>query len=49
MTSELTHLELSDNARRVLDARYLRRDFERRVIETPEQLFERVAGTVAQA
>ncbi|HEX7118852.1 MAG TPA: adenosylcobalamin-dependent ribonucleoside-diphosphate reductase [Longimicrobiales bacterium] len=42
-------LELTANARRVLDARYLRRDAERRIIETPEQLIERVARAVAQA
>src|SRR5690606_27342566 len=42
-------LELTDNARRVLDARYLRRDAERRIIETPEQLFARVARAVAHA
>jgi ribonucleoside-diphosphate reductase alpha chain len=41
--------ELSPNARRVLEARYLLRDAERRVIETPAQLFERVACAVAQA
>ncbi|HEX6939228.1 MAG TPA: adenosylcobalamin-dependent ribonucleoside-diphosphate reductase [Longimicrobiales bacterium] len=41
--------ELTENARRVLDARYLRRDAERRIIETPEQLFERVARAVAEA
>src|SRR5690606_37921120 len=42
-------LELTDNARRVRDARYLRRDAERRIIETPEQLFARVARAVAHA
>jgi ribonucleoside-diphosphate reductase alpha chain len=41
--------ELSPNARRVLDARYLRRDQARRVIETPDELFHRVARAVAQA
>ncbi|MFQ5992833.1 MAG: adenosylcobalamin-dependent ribonucleoside-diphosphate reductase [Nitrospiraceae bacterium] len=40
-------LQLSDNARRVLEARYLRRDAESRIIETPEQLFERVAQAIA--
>ena len=42
-------LALTENARRVLEARYLRRDAERRIIETPEQLLERVARGVAQA
>jgi ribonucleoside-diphosphate reductase alpha chain len=41
--------DLSGNALRVLEARYLLRDFQRRVIETPEQLFERVANAVALA
>ena len=40
---------LSPNALRVLDARYLRRDSARRVVETPEELFLRVARAVAQA
>src|SRR3990172_7917006 len=40
---------LSPNALRVLEARYLRRDAARRVIETPEELFLRVARAVAQA
>lgn len=41
--------ELSANALRVLEARYLLRDRERRLTETPTQLFERVARAVAQA
>lgn len=41
--------ELSPNALRVLEARYLRRDSARRVVETPEELFLRVARAVAQA
>lgn len=40
---------LSANALRVLEARYLRRDSQRRVVETPAQLFERVAVSVAAA
>ncbi|HEX7050862.1 MAG TPA: adenosylcobalamin-dependent ribonucleoside-diphosphate reductase [Longimicrobiales bacterium] len=42
-------VELTPNALRVLEARYLRRDAERRIIETPEELFERVARAVAHA
>jgi ribonucleoside-diphosphate reductase alpha chain len=42
-------LELSENARRVLEARYLRRDEHRHVVETPEQLFRRVAHAIAEA
>jgi ribonucleoside-diphosphate reductase alpha chain len=40
---------LSQNARRVLEARYLRRDALGTVIETPEELFARVARAVAHA
>ncbi|MFW6200986.1 MAG: adenosylcobalamin-dependent ribonucleoside-diphosphate reductase [Gemmatimonadota bacterium] len=40
---------LDDNAMRVMRARYLRRDAERRVIESPDELFERVARAVAHA
>jgi len=42
-------LKLSDNARHVLEARYLRRDAERRIVETPEEMFARVAKAVASA
>lgn len=34
---------LSDTARRVLERRYLRRDDQGRVCETPEALYERVS------
>ncbi len=40
---------LSAMARRVLEARYLRRDAQGRVIETPEELVARVARATAQA
>jgi len=39
----------SANALRVLRARYLRRDAERNVIETPEALFRRVATAITEA
>jgi ribonucleoside-diphosphate reductase alpha chain len=42
-------LELTPNARKVLEARYLRKDPRGRVVETPEGLFERVSRTVASA
>ena len=40
-------LELSDNARIILEKRYLRRNEEGEFIETPAQLFRRVARAVA--
>jgi ribonucleoside-diphosphate reductase alpha chain len=40
---------LSENARRVLEARYLRRDARGTISETPEQLFARVARAIAHA
>jgi ribonucleoside-diphosphate reductase alpha chain len=46
---QATEIALSKNAIRVLDARYLRRDTHRHIIETPRELFERVARGVAQA
>ncbi|MBS1263098.1 MAG: Vitamin B12-dependent ribonucleoside-diphosphate reductase [Methanonatronarchaeales archaeon] len=40
---------LSDNAKRILEQRYLLRNEDREVIETPAQLFGRVAKDVASA
>ncbi len=42
-------LVLSDNARRVLRRRYLKKDSRGKVIETPEQMFRRVASHIAKA
>ncbi len=42
-------LELSENARRVLERRYLKKDSRGRPIETPEQMFRRVARHIAKA
>ena len=42
-------LELSENAIRVLERRYLKKDAKGRVIETPEQMFMRVARHIAKA
>ncbi|MBI5547397.1 MAG: adenosylcobalamin-dependent ribonucleoside-diphosphate reductase [Deltaproteobacteria bacterium] len=41
--------ELTPSARAILDRRYLARDGEGRIIETPEQLFRRVARAAAGA
>jgi ribonucleoside-diphosphate reductase alpha chain len=42
-------IKLSDNALRVLERRYLAKDGEGRVVETPQDLFHRVAKHVASA
>jgi len=44
-----TGIRLGENAREVLERRYLKKDKEGRVIETPEEMFRRVAQTIAQA
>jgi ribonucleoside-diphosphate reductase alpha chain len=50
VVSEAARLpDLTPNALRVLQARYLRRDAERRIVETPDELFRRVARAVADA
>ncbi|MBI4567057.1 MAG: vitamin B12-dependent ribonucleotide reductase [Planctomycetes bacterium] len=40
-------LALSENARQVLESRYLARDDRRHLVETPEEMFRRVARAVA--
>jgi len=42
-------LKLSNNALKVLEKRYLKKDSNGKVIETPEQLFQRVASAIAEA
>ena len=42
-------IKLSPNALRVLEKRYLQKDDEGRVIETPEEMFRRVAHYIASA
>jgi len=42
-------IKFSDNALRVLERRYLTKDGEGRVIETPQELFRRVARHIASA
>ncbi len=41
-------LNLSENALRVLERRYLKKDSQGQVIETPEELFRRVARAIAE-
>src|SRR5262249_52701846 len=47
--NHMVKAQLTDNARKVLRARYLKRDRDGEIIESPEQLFQRVAGAVAEA
>jgi len=42
-------LNLTPNAQKVLEKRYLKKDEEGKIIETPEQLFRRVAKAIAEA
>ncbi len=43
------NLSLSENALRVLERRYLKKDKQGQVIETPEEMFRRVAQAIASA
>ncbi|MCL1830189.1 MAG: vitamin B12-dependent ribonucleotide reductase [Oscillospiraceae bacterium] len=45
----MSNLILTDNAREVLNRRYLRHDDDGQPVETPEDMFRRVADTVAAA
>ncbi len=40
---------ISENAKRVFEARYLRRDNDGRIAETPARLFESVTRAVSEA
>ena len=42
------HVELSNNARVVLEKRYLRKDDSGEIVESPEGMFRRVAHAIAQ-
>jgi len=48
-TLENKEINLSENAKKVLEKRYLKRDIKGNVMETPKELFERVAYTIADA
>src|SRR3989337_69314 len=49
MAVKSSEIHLSSNALTVLGRRYLKKDEQGRVIETPEEMFRRVANNVAQA
>ena len=42
-------LKLSENALKVLERRYLKKDENGKVVETPEEMFRRVAKAIAVA
>ncbi len=46
--SKNTNIEFSENARKILEKRYLRKDENGEVSETPVQMFERIANVVAE-
>jgi len=48
-TKVISGIELSDNASRVLERRYLSKDATGKVVETPQELFRRVARHIAFA
>ncbi len=48
-TSVPSNIQLSENARRVLERRYLKKDKQGQVTETPEEMFRRVAQAIASA
>lgn len=49
METQHKKVELSQNSMRVLEKRYLAKDSTGKVIETPNELFRRVAKNIAQA
>ena len=49
LLSQDVKTKLTPNALRVLESRYLRKDEQGKIIETPQQLFQRVAANIASA
>ena len=49
MENENCEVKLSENAKKVLEKRYLKKDINGNPTETPRELFERVAYTIANA
>ncbi|MFH1406563.1 MAG: vitamin B12-dependent ribonucleotide reductase [Candidatus Omnitrophota bacterium] len=49
MEKRINNIELSENAIKVLEKRYLKKDEHGNIIETPQDMFMRVAGAIAQA
>lgn len=49
MTTDLSNKRLSDNAKAVLNRRYLKKDEKGQPIEKPEDMFKRVAKHIAKA
>ncbi len=49
MSAKRVEINLTSNALAVLSRRYLKKDEQGRVIETPEEMFRRVASNIAQA
>ena len=46
---EVSNLDLTESALRILEARYLKKDIRGNLTETPEEMFRRVANAVASA
>ncbi len=44
----MTDDALTENAKKILEERYLKRDEKGNIVETPDDLFERVAGSIAE-
>ncbi|MFI5304986.1 MAG: ribonucleotide reductase N-terminal alpha domain-containing protein, partial [Nitrospiria bacterium] len=49
METQQKKVQLSPNSLRVLEKRYLSKDSTGKVIETPDELFRRVAKNISQA